>query len=336
MTNVLVDLEAPPEALRRLRAIPEVKVRLVESEERARPLSSELIRDTHILFCTLPPANFSEMRSLELIQLTSAGYGQLYDLPLVERGVRACNGRGIFDTAIAEWNIAMMVNMIRDLRGMIRHQHAGIWDRSAIYQREIRGLVTGIWGYGGIGRETGRLAKAMGLTVHVMSRKGVGPSGPVYTVPGTGDPHGTLPDHVYSSGQEMEFLETLDFLVLSVPLCKTTAGIIGEKELQSLPRSAFVLNPARGPLIQEDALLTALRRGWIAGAALDAHYYYPMPADHPLWRFPNVIMTPHISGSDKSPHFIERAWDIFMQNVRRFITGQPLLNELTPSQLAGC
>ena len=71
------------------------------------------------------------------------------------------------------------------------------------------------------------------------------------------------------------------------------------------------------------------------GAALDVHYRYPMPADYPLWRFPNVILTPHISGSTLSTNFIDRIYDIFLQNVKRFILSDPLLNELTPSQLAG-
>ncbi|HJN15590.1 MAG TPA: NAD(P)-dependent oxidoreductase, partial [Armatimonadota bacterium] len=96
-----------------------------------------------------------------------------------------------------------------------------------------------------------------------------------------------------------------------------------------------LLNPARGPLVQEKALLQALREGWIAGAALDTHYYYPMPADHALWRFPNVIITPHVSGSSASPYFLDRIWDLFVQNVERYVSGQPLLNELTPAQLAG-
>jgi len=120
-----------------------------------------------------------------------------------------------------------------------------------------------------------------------------------------------------------------------MPDTNTTKGIVGETELRTLPKRAFVLNPARGPLIQEQALLRALREGWIAGAALDTHYHYPMPADHPLWRMPNVIMTPHISGSGESPFFLERIWDIFVKNVERFRDGKPLLNELTPSQLRG-
>jgi phosphoglycerate dehydrogenase-like enzyme len=96
-----------------------------------------------------------------------------------------------------------------------------------------------------------------------------------------------------------------------------------------------VLNPSRGPLIQEAALLRALREGWIAGAALDTHYAYPLPSDHTLWRLPNVIMTPHISGSAESPHFLTRIWDIFLQNVERYRSGKPLLNELTAAQLRG-
>ena len=135
--------------------------------------------------------------------------------------------------------------------------------------------------------------------------------------------------------QELKFLKGLDFLVVALPLTKATDGLIGERELQALPRHAFVLNPARGPIIQEKPLIRALREKWISGAALDTHYHYPMPPDHPLWKFPNVILTPHISGSSLSPNFLPRLWDIFAINVDRFVTGPPLLNELTASQLAG-
>ena len=120
-----------------------------------------------------------------------------------------------------------------------------------------------------------------------------------------------------------------------MPLTEASRGIIGETELRTLRPTACLLNPARGPLVQEQALLRALSEGWIAGAAIDTHYYYPMPPDHPLWRMPNVIMTPHIAGSSGSPFFLQRVWDIFTQNVERFASGQPLLNELTSEQLSG-
>jgi phosphoglycerate dehydrogenase-like enzyme len=334
--RVLIDLPVHRDALRRLQSIAGISAAVVEQpEERTRVLPVNLIRDVDVLLCTFPPENFQDMKAVRLIQIASAGYAQLFGLGLVEKGIRACNGRGNFDVPIAEWNIAMMVALARNLRGMIRNQEAAVWDRSAVFQKEIRGLTIGIWGYGGIGRETARLAKAFGLKIHVMSRQPVGPRRDVYIVPGTGDPDGVLPDRQFTTGQELEFLSGLDFLILAVPLTKRTEGLIGERELKALPRSAYVLNPARGPLIQEHALIEALEKGWIAGAALDTHYQYPMPADHPLWRFPNVIFTPHISGSSSSPHFLERIWEIFPENLQRYGDGRPLLNELTAAQLTG-
>jgi phosphoglycerate dehydrogenase-like enzyme len=173
------------------------------------------------------------------------------------------------------------------------------------------------------------------MRVHVLTRSGVKQRTHVYRVPDTGDPEGRLPDRVFALEDTLGFLASLDFLILAMPLTRATEGIVGERELRALRPTACVLNPARGPLIQEQALLRALREGWIAGAALDTHYHYPMPPEHPLWHLPNVIMTPHISGSSGSPFFLARIWDIFVQNVERLRRGQPLLNELTHEQLMG-
>jgi phosphoglycerate dehydrogenase-like enzyme len=150
-----------------------------------------------------------------------------------------------------------------------------------------------------------------------MTRSGVRARGASYTPAGTGDPDGKLPDRVFTLPQKREFLAGLDFLILALPHTRHSDGLIGEEELRTLPRHAFVLNPARGPIIQEKALLEVLRRNRIAGAALDTHFAYPLPADHPLWRFPNVILTPHISGADRSREFPGRIADLFTQNVKR-------------------
>jgi len=334
--KLLIDVPVEPAALEALRATGRYEVDCIEPPaEVVRPLDPARIAHADVLFCTFPPANFTEMKSVRWVQLASTGYTQLYGLDLPAREIRATNCRGCFDVPIAEWNVAMMINLARDVRQMIRNQEARIWDRGAIFQREIRGATVGLWGYGGIGRETARLSRQLGLRVHVMTRNGVAPRDGVYTVPGTGDSTGVLPDRVFRAGEELEFLAGLDFLVVALPLTKATEGLIGERELQALPRTAFVLNPARGPIIRQDALLKALRERWIAGAALDTHYHYPMPPDHPLWAFPNVIFTPHISGSSLSPKFKQRLWEIFSLNVRRFADGEPLLNELTSAQLAG-
>ena len=135
----------------------------------------------------------------------SAGYNQLFDLPLVARNIKCANATGVNNIPIAQWNIAMMINLARDLRGMIRNQEAGIWDRPARFQMDLTGKTVGIWGYGGIGRETARLAKTMSMKVHVLDLK-MGPRPFMYTVEGTGDVEGVLPDKVFTPEQKKEFL----------------------------------------------------------------------------------------------------------------------------------
>jgi len=335
-TKILIDVPEHPECLLQLQSSGRYPLTcLTPPREKPSEIDPAQLQDVEIMFCSLPPKNFTDMNALKWVQIASSGYTQLFGLDLAGKGIRATNALGCFDVPIAEWNIAMMVNLARNLRQLVRNQDATVWDRSAVFQREIRGMTLGLWGYGGIGRETARLAKQMGLKVHVMTRNGVGARCHTYCVPGTGDPEGVLPDRVFKIGQEIEFLGGLDFLVLALPMTKTSEGMIGERELQALPRTAFVLNPSRGPIIQEQALLRALEEKWIAGAAIDTHYKYPMPPEHPLWRFPNVIFTPHISGSSLSPKFKDRIWDIFGQNLARYERGEPLLNELTPAQLDG-
>lgn len=334
--NILIDIPVYAPLLKTLQNIPGINVNIIEKpEEKSRLLPAELIEDCDILLCTFPPQNHEQMKQLKMVQISSAGYKQLIGQKLEERNIKACNALGVFDVPIGEWNMAMMINLTRDMRSIIRNQEQQVWDRDARFQKEIRGSVVGIWGYGGIGRETARLAKALNMTVHVLSRSGVKPRENNYCVDGTGDPEGTLPDRVFLMHEIEGFLNGLDFLILAIPQTGSTEGIVGEDELRMLRSHAFLLNPARGPLINEEALIHALNEGWIAGAALDTHYYYPMPPDHPLWKMPNVIFTPHISGSSASPHFLERVWDIFVQNVQRFQNGEALLNELTASELKG-
>jgi phosphoglycerate dehydrogenase-like enzyme len=334
MPRIVSDVPLDGAALGRLEALAGVTVRQLPPHKSGWELPDELLRGTRALLCKFPPHNFERMPDLKLIQLTTVGYEHLRDLGLAGRPLHVCNARGVFDTAIGEWNLAMMVNLVRDVRGMLRNQERAAWERAARFEEEVRGRVVGLWGYGGIGRETARLAKAFGMTVHTLTRSGARPRVHTYVQPGTGDPEGTLPDRGFVAGQEREFLAGLDFLVLALPHTQQSNGMVGEAELRALPRSAFLLNPARGPIVQEQALLAALREGWIAGAALDTHFAYPLPAEHPLWRFPNVILTPHVSGADRSRLFLPRMGDLFAQNLERFLSGRPLLNELTPEEWA--
>ena len=335
MLHILIDMPIHQPTLDQLRTLPDIHIQTVPYREHAAPLPAELLADPQILFCMWPPTNFTDCKALKWVQISSVGYSQLTNIGLNERHIRATNAQGVFDVPIAEWNMAMIFMLARDMRGMFHNQDNGIWDRSARFQTELRGLTIGLWGYGGIARETARLAKQMGLRVHVLVRNPIKARHNSFCVAGTGDIEGVLPDKVFYTGEETAFLSRLDMLVLAMPLTAQTRSIVRESHLRALPPTAFVLNPARGALIDEAVLLKALREKWIAGAALDTHYYYPMPPDHPLWQMPNVIMTPHISGSSLSPHYVSRTWQIFAENLMRFRTGQPLLNELSPAQLAG-
>ena len=338
MTNVMIDVRLHEALLERLRVRRDLRLTLTldgsNDEEASREHDPAMLAEQDVLFCSYPPTNHREMKQLKLVQITSAGYAQLYGLDLPARGVRACNASGVFDTTIAEWNVSMMVNLARDLRQMIRNQDAGAWVREPRFESEIRGTTVGLWGYGGLARQTARMCKALGQTVWVLTREGVKPRRNSYVVPGTGDVEGTLPDRVFTMREKQVFLAGLDFLIVAIPLTPTTKGLIGDEELQALPRHALLLNPARGPIIREESLLRALGEGWISGAALDTHYYYPMPPAHPLWKMPNVIMTPHVAGSARSPFYLPRIWSIFVENVERFVDGKPLLNELTAAQLS--
>lgn len=334
--ELIIDLPVYAPVLKKLQALDGITVSLLpDPAENARERPVTDIEDGTLLLCTIPPVNHAAMKKLELVQIASAGYTHLIGQGFAERNIRCCNALGVFDVPIAEWNIAMMINLARDFSGMLRNQQQKIWDRSARFQDEIRGRVVGIWGYGGIGRETARLAKALGMMVHVLSRSGVKPRKNAYCVPGTGDPEGLLPDRVFGMDEKEAFLRSADFLIMAIPQTGTTVGIVGEAELSLLKPTAFLLNPARGPLVKEAALIRALRERWFAGAALDTHYHYPMPPEHPLWEMENVILTPHISGSSASPYFLERVWDIFFENVLRFRQQQPLLNELPAAAITG-
>ena len=298
-------------------------------------LPTAQIAGCQVLFADFLPQNLTEMKRLEWLQLGSAGYEQLQGCPLREMGVRVTTGSGVNDIPIAEWCVNMMLMLERDVLGLLENQRQCLWDRSSKFQSELWGRRVGILGYGNIGRQVARLCRCLGLEVWAMGRRPIGRRPNRFVVPGTGDPDGTLPQRTFLVEQMADFLPHLDYLVLSVPLTPATRDLLSERELRLMRPRAFLLNPSRGSLVNEAALLRALREKWIAGAALDAHYQYPLPPEHPLWALPNVILTPHISGSIASRHYLARLWELFAGNLERYLQGQPLMNELSAGDLMG-
>lgn len=207
--------------------------------------SAEWLRECDVMFTSgVLPANIANASHLKWVQLGSAGYEEAIKAGLASRAIRVSNALGVFDIAIAEWNICMLIALSRNLRGMIRNQENATWNRDARFQRELRGSIVGFWGYGGLSRETAHLCKALGLKVHVLVRNGI-KQRHHFLVEGTGDPQGVLPDRVFNMNAKGEFLSSLDFLIVAMPQTPASIGSIGENELRLLKRSAYVLNPAR-------------------------------------------------------------------------------------------
>ncbi|MCP4514378.1 MAG: D-2-hydroxyacid dehydrogenase, partial [Delftia sp.] len=183
----------------------------------------------------------------------------------------------------------------------------------------------GIVGSGSIGRQVGRLARAFGMRVLALQR-GDDPADHGHVIPGVGDPQGSIPERFYRPHELREMLAQCDYVLLAVPLTDATRRLIGPDELRAMRSTAFLINIARGGVVDEPALIQALAEGWIGGAGLDVFAQEPLPPDSPLWGMENVILSPHIAGS--TPHYHARAADVFAENLRRYLAGEPLLNRV--------
>jgi phosphoglycerate dehydrogenase-like enzyme len=242
----------------------------------------------------------------------SAGVNHLLTPIALSRDMILTNGAGVHAIPIAEFVIAFMLDHVKDLGRLHQLQCEHHWDarwRQNVFLQELFGASVLIIGAGGIGQAIAQRANAFGMKVWG-SRKHPEPLPHFEKIVGAQDWYGLLPD--------------ANFVVLATPLTPETKGMINADVLQKMGRSAYLINIARGALIDETALLTALTQGWIAGAGIDAFMTEPLPPDNPLWSAPNLFVTPHISWS--SPHTRDRTVDLFLENLHRYRTGQPLRN----------
>jgi phosphoglycerate dehydrogenase-like enzyme len=207
------------------------------------------------------------------------------------------------------------------------YQNENNWpeDRWSLFlPDEIRGRTLGILGYGSIGREIARLAKAFGMKVLASKRDAKRIDHQGYTLPGTGDPDGTVLDRIYPGEATKMMVSECDYVVVTLPETPATKHSVDESVFRAMKPNCFLINVGRGAVIQEDDLIMALRKAWIAGAGLDVFEAEPLSADSPLWKMENVLITPHISGF--TPQYDVRAAAIFEENLRRYIAEEPLLN----------
>lgn len=227
---------------------------------------------------------------------------------LLERGVRLTTSSGASATPIAHTVIMYLLAMSRNLPGFIDGQRRQHWEQRTV--GDLEGRTLGVIGMGPIGAEVARLAKEFGMRVIAMRRT----------------PSGNESCETWALDRLHDLLRVVDDLVLAVPLADGTRGLIGADELAALPSGSRLVNIGRGELVDESALVAALQSGHIGAAALDVFTVEPLPTDSPLWAMPNVIITPHSSGTTAlSTH---RAVMRFTDNLRRYIGGDDLVNEV--------
>jgi phosphoglycerate dehydrogenase-like enzyme len=262
---------------------------------------------------------------LKWVQLHSAGVDHLLDSPLMESNVVITTASGIHATPIAEYVMASMLAYRWRVPFWTHCQREARWPsrRWDLYARpELRGSTVGILGYGSIGREVGRLAHAFGMRVLALRRSPGTPheDWPAYA---EGGEEGVA-ERIYGPDTLHEMLPACDYLVIALPLTPDTTHLIGEEALRAMKPTAYLVNIGRGGIVDEPALVRALREGWIAGAGLDVFEEEPLPPDSPLWGIESVLISPHVAGF--TPHYDERAAQIFAENLVRYTAGRPLLN----------
>lgn len=256
-----------------------------------------------------------EAQRLRWVHAASAGVDAVNIPPLVESDVVVTNTRGVLDDAIAEWVLAVMLLFVKDLHGTLSLQQRRDWRHRNTERLSGRRVL--VVGAGSVGRAVTALCRAAGMRVDGVAR-----------TPRPAD--GTF-ESVVGADKLRESLAHAEFVVLCVPLTVETHGMMGEAELAALPHGARLVNVSRGAVVDEDALLDALRSGRLAGAALDVFQQEPLPRDHPFWELPQVIVSPHMAGDFVG--WEEAFSEVFLENFRRWQRGEPLANVVDKGQL---
>ena len=295
---------------------------------RVEEIPAETWARTEILYTASILPFPEQVPALRWIQFHFAGIDRFVNHPLVQKkDVHITTLSGAAMSQMAEYALTMMLALGRKIQSLGHYQKKAEWPKDR-YDRfepfEIRGKTIGLVGYGSIGRQVARLLQPFGATVLAAKYDAVQPQDRGYMLDGLGDPHGDFVHRIYPFQALASMLKECHFLIASVPLTPQTRGLIGTKALHAIKPGAYLIDISRGGVIDHTALLEALKSGKLAGAALDVFPEEPLPASNPLWQMPNVIITPHISGS--SPHYEERAVQLFSENLHRYLGNLPLYN----------
>jgi phosphoglycerate dehydrogenase-like enzyme len=256
----------------------------------------------------LPDALVQRMPNLKWLHVTRGGVNPYLTPTIKARPIQVTGSKGIHGTVFSEFALACILALAKKLPECMEAQKQSQWLKLAPV--EVEGKTLGIVGLGTAGAALARKAKALGLRVIATKR--------------TATPKPESVDELGTPEFLPRLLSESDFVVLLLASVPSTANILGEHELRSMKKSAYLINLTGGQAVQERLLVQALKENWIAGAALDAFARQPLPQDSELWSLPNVIISPRIGG------LTEQKWapllPIFVDNLKRFLAGEPLRN----------
>lgn len=306
MTNVLIlsDVQDAAQARYRtmlLECFPQLTINTVGHRNDVGPY----IADADVLLCFSPSMAdhvVAEAPKLKWIQALGTGVDNIVDLPSLGKDVLVTNIRGIHGAPVSEATIAFMLSLARNMPRSVRAQDNSTWDRRPAHL--LTGKTVGILGVGLIAEYLAPLCKAFGMT----------------TIGITGTPRPTQGfDRMVKRGDLVAIAPALDFLIVLIPMSTETRNIVGAKVFEAMKPSAYLVNVARGGVVDEQALIAALESGQIAGAGLDVFSQEPLPSDNPLWKTKNVTIFPHLGGYSEG--YEDRAMPTIAGNMACYLSG---------------
>jgi phosphoglycerate dehydrogenase-like enzyme len=323
--DVLVTLRFDEGLLERMRQVsPRLRLR------REDPTAADYTR-ADVLYTGMPPRDLDRAPGLKWVQLHMAGVDALQDHPIYTKSeVPLTTTSGVHAGTIAEYAVTALLGLAHRVPRMVEWQRRGGWppdeQRWPLFvPTAVRGATLGIIGYGSIGRELARVAKtAFAMTVLACKRDPSRRRDSDYCPPGTGDPDGVFPDEWLGLERLPDLLARADVVVMCAPLTPESRHMIGARQLSLMKPTAYFINVGRGATVDEAALARALAEGRLAGAAVDVFAEEPPAAGHPLYGLDNVILSPHVSGFLSS--YDAQCTELFVENLRRFLEGAPLVN----------
>ncbi len=332
--EILTTVPFPESVMQGLRGItPRIKLSF-HPARRTEDIPQEVWNKAEVLYTDILLPDITLVPNLKWVQFHYAGIDFVQDSSLLtntQLKITSMSGASVIQEG--EYIVGMMLALGHHFPDLVLNQMKSDWP-AARWERfspvELNGSTVGLLGYGSIAREVARLLQPFNVTILAAKKDVMHPVDDGYTLEGHGDPGGNLFHRLYPIEALRSMIKDCDFLVVTLPLTPATRAIIGEAEFKVMKPGAFLIHISRGGVVDENALLQALMEKRIAGAAVDVFNQEPLPADHPLWKAPNLFITPHVSGF--SPKYKERAGEMFIENLKRYLHDEPLMNLYNPER----